>query len=480
MNGATSHKDAAENGTEDGEEIYFRANSSVYQNGFESQKEIPTFLTIPGSVDSAADLSVSNKSEKLQDEKVKNYAIDSQDLYQDRSLIVNMDLDNSAGKMPPTPLEIAVDNKQEVKSDTFTMKKSPGLDLPPSNWRAGVSLELSLNVDEQALDREGSGTTSWGRLLNCGIEIEEKILWIFSTLYRKKWFNAETSKKSWTRSRVTQTKGQGRSILMTPAKKAERADKQLKTKRLRKVHFNLPKVNSSRRVIAQALDPRSPTVRRWQSIMLLPLSYELWVFPYRLALGAPSTASKIFAADLACDSLFLLDILVALCTAIPPAHPGDPAITSFSGIARRYFSVTFPTQFLPCTLYWVTTPICAYYLAQLCPDPLAATPSESAHRIGRDDGGQSSWDPSTPARRSGGGQSPYDSQFAVAPPPSILVNAWECVVLSSWLWPVWAWWLSTIPRIVPRALRLKSYFKAMESDLVRHSTPFPRRSQLGV
>ena len=75
--------------------------------------------------------------------------------------------------------------------------------------------------------------------------------------------------------------------------------------------------------------------------MLLPLCYELWAFPYRLALGAPSTDSKICAADAFFDCLFLLDIFVALCTALPPAHPGDPAITSFSSIARRYFSVTF-------------------------------------------------------------------------------------------------------------------------------------------
>jgi hypothetical protein len=237
-------------------------------------------------------------------------------------------------------------------------------------------------------------------------------------------------------------RGKGKSILMTPAKKAERADKKLKTKRLRKVHFNLPKINSSRRIVAQALDPKSPINRRWQSIMLIPLCYELWAFPYRLALGAPNIQSKICDADLACDAFFLIDILFALCTAVPSPHGGD-AVTSFSGIARHYFTRTFPTQFLPCTLYWVATPICAYYLAELCPDPV-------------------------PASRRGGGHSALDEVDASAVPAELLAAAdrWRCVVTNSKLWPVWVWWLSTIPRIVPRSLRLKSYFKAMESDLV--------------
>jgi hypothetical protein len=256
----------------------------------------------------------------------------------------------------------------------------------------------------------------------------------------------DTPRSGWGRSKVAPARNYGKSILLTPAKKAERAEKKLKTKRLRKVHFNLPKANISGRNIAQALDPRSPTIRRWQSIMLFPLSYELWAFPYRLALGSPSMQSKICASDLTCDAFFLIDILVALCTAIPSKQPGDAPITSFPGIARHYFTRTFPAHFLPCTLYWVATPICAYYLAQLCPDP-------------------------APARRSG--RTPWDAAHDSNPAASGGPGAsWRCVVENSGRWPVLVWWLSTIPRIVPRALRLKSYFKAMESDLVpRHPPP---------
>jgi hypothetical protein len=268
--------------------------------------------------------------------------------------------------------------------------------------------------------------------------------------------NVDFNRQSWGRSRVAPYNGRGRSILITPQEKADLAERRTKSKRLRKVHFNLPKTNGSRRVVAQALDPKSPTVRRWQSIMLLPLCYELWAFPYRLALGAPSTASTIFAADLACDSLFILDIFVALCTALPPAQPGEAPVTSFFGIARHYFAVNFPAEFLPCALYWVATPICAHYLAQLCPDP---TP-DTGH-----------------TRRTYAGKSPWEGYASVPGSGNhtpAAASGWECVVSSSRQWPVWAWWLATIPRILPRAIRLRYYFKAMESDLVRRScSPLP-------
>ena len=271
----------------------------------------------------------------------------------------------------------------------------------------------------------------------------------FPFLSPNKKSSGDAPRRAWIRSRVAPLRGRGKSILIYPEEKAERAEKLSKTKRLRKVHFHLPKA-SSQRVIAQALDPKSPTIRRWQSVMLLPLAYELWAFPYRLALGAPSTRSKVFAADLACDTLFLVDIFVALCTAVPADRVGDAAITSFRAIARRYFATAFPIQFLPCTLYWIATPICAHYLALLCPD-------------------------FSEARRGGGvpgGQNPWDSEYAGGGAAGgAAASVWECVVGNSRAWPVWVWWLSTLPRVLPRALRLAAYFKAMESDLVRSSDP---------
>ena len=250
-----------------------------------------------------------------------------------------------------------------------------------------------------------------------------------------------SSEKIWRGSSVAPAKGPYKAILLTPVRKAERASKKFKTKRLRKVHFNLPKIRGSKRMIAQVLDHKSPVIRRWQSIMLAPLSYELWAFPFRLALGSPSLTSNICFADMVCDAFFIADLPFALCTAVPDSGGGD-ASTTFQGIAWRYFTRTFPTQFLPCMLYWIATPVCAQGLAQLCP---------AADR-----------------RSVGGGMNPWDSSSAAEPPTPLppLAAHWQCVVLSSRTWPVWVWWLSTVPRIVPRALRLKRYFKAMESDLV--------------
>jgi hypothetical protein len=246
------------------------------------------------------------------------------------------------------------------------------------------------------------------------------------------------------RSKVAPFRAHGKSILLTSEKRIARDEMKSKTKRLKKVHFNLPKAAKSRRT-AQALDPKSPIVCRWLSIMLLPLSYEVWAFPYRLALGSPSLTSKICNSDIISDSFFVLDILVTLCTAIPAEVGGEAQVTSFTQIAKHYFKRTFPVQFLPCLLYWIATPICSAFLSELCS---ASAVAETHHRRSSSEEGRNPWD-------------------LAAGAVSSSESYWACVVRYSNLWPMWVWWLSTIPRLVPRLLRLVSYFKSMESDLVR-------------
>ncbi len=224
-----------------------------------------------------------------------------------------------------------------------------------------------------------------------------------------------------------------RSILLTPAKRALLADLknkgQLKHRRLKKVHFQLPK--GSRRTVVRSLNPKMQFVQRWLKFMVLPLSYEVWAFPYRLALGYPTLdltdPNTTLLADALCDAAFAVDMAISLVTAV--AVPGrDEFVTSFRDISRHYFRSTFPSQVLPSVAFWIAAHVCGPAFDAVCPYPRrrAADPAG--------DGG-------------GGGH-------------------WECVMASQH-WSVWVWWAATLPRLVPRFLRLRAYFKSMELNLVR-------------
>ena len=199
---------------------------------------------------------------------------------------------------------------------------------------------------------------------------------------------------------------------------AAQQSKNFKKPRLKKVHFLLPKASSSKRKV-RSLDSNSTFVQQWLNIMIFPLSYEMWAFPYRLALGVPSTTSALCYADASFDCFFLVDMFISLITALPPI-PGREEVVSFPGIAAHYFSRVFPYQILPCCVYWILTPICASNFEGLCAGPQVAA-------------GESSF---------------------------------ECLI-GSFSWGLWLWWGASVLRVVPRLLRLLALFKHMESNLVR-------------
>jgi hypothetical protein len=229
-----------------------------------------------------------------------------------------------------------------------------------------------------------------------------------------------------------------RSILMTPAKRALLADfrikGQLKHQRLKKVHFQLPK--GTKRTVVRSLNPKMQFVQRWLKFMVLPLAYEVWAFPFRLALGYPTLdPNDVYTtvlADALCDAAFAIDMAISLATAVEV--PGrDDFVTSFSEISRHYFRNTFPFQVLPSVAFWIATSICGTAFASVCPY-------------------SSAQDRAVDARAH-----------------------WECMMASQH-WSLWVWWAVTIPRLVPRFLRLRAYFKSMELNLVR-LTPHPAESQ---
>jgi hypothetical protein len=101
----------------------------------------------------------------------------------------------------------------------------------------------------------------------------------------------------------------------------------------------------------------------WLNIMALPLSYEVWAFPYRLALGYPTLnpheSYSTFQSDALCDAAFALDILVSFDAPIP-ASERDEFLTT---LERHYLRATF--QVLPSAASWVATSFCAYSITLL-------------------------------------------------------------------------------------------------------------------
>ena len=190
--------------------------------------------------------------------------------------------------------------------------------------------------------------------------------------------------------------------------------------KLKKVHFLLPKESTRRSM--QSLDPSMTIVQYWLNIMILPLSYEMWAFPYRLALGTPSTNSSLFYTDASCDIIFIIDMLVSFITALP-AVPGREEVTSFRGIAANYFTKKFPYTILPCCVYWCLLPTCARDFERACAG-LRANSDETA---------------------------------------------FQCMLVDNEGWSLWLWWGTTLLRVVPRFDRLRAHFKDMESNLVRTS-----------
>ena len=119
--------------------------------------------------------------------------------------------------------------------------------------------------------------------------------------------------------------------------------------------------------------------------MLLPLSYEIWAFAFRLALCSPisirNTWNVVDVMDLLIDVLFLIDGAIQLNTTPAKQSPGVSGRTA-TGIAQeetralrsqtawKYFSRVFPFELLPSVLFWLVSawkscPITVWWLCML-------------------------------------------------------------------------------------------------------------------
>lgn len=61
----------------------------------------------------------------------------------------------------------------------------------------------------------------------------------------------------------------------------------------------------------------------WDRVMLAPLSYELWAFPFRLALGSPRMYSLLFT-DLMFDAFHLMDAAIKINTEVVLPNMEEP------------------------------------------------------------------------------------------------------------------------------------------------------------
>eukprot|EP00960_Hanusia_phi_P042450 755500-Hanusia_phi.AAC.2 len=145
-------------------------------------------------------------------------------------------------------------------------------------------------------------------------------------------------------------------ILVTSKRKGIKQDAESESKH---VHFKIPRASSQGRF--HLFHHKSKILARWHSIMLLPLSYEPWAYPFRLAfcnpgLGLHSTI-RILPFDLACDGMFLLDTLFRLFSIVPAGtYPGqDFDIDKFDMIVINYLYHDFARQWLPVIVYYIVT-----------------------------------------------------------------------------------------------------------------------------
>ena len=142
--------------------------------------------------------------------------------------------------------------------------------------------------------------------------------------------------------------------------------------------------HKSRFHVQWLIQPGSRFELLWGMSMLLPLSYEIWAFAFRLALGAPisrrNTWNVVDVTDLLIDVLFLIDGSIQLNT-MPAKSTGVSGRTATvmtqgetvslrSQIAWRYFSRVFPFELLPSVLFWLASawkscPITVWWLCML-------------------------------------------------------------------------------------------------------------------
>ena len=145
-----------------------------------------------------------------------------------------------------------------------------------------------------------------------------------------------------------------KSIMLTPTRRLER-DALHNSSMLpaRQVHFKI-----ARKIDGPAFHPVEPGsvyIRMWQWLLVLPIIWEIWSFPFRLSFGDIEAGIHLWVlkVDLIADVLFLCDIVVGFMTIIPASSfPNQPEIANS-------FQTIIPIR-VRHELLWQISPILIY------------------------------------------------------------------------------------------------------------------------
>jgi hypothetical protein len=104
------------------------------------------------------------------------------------------------------------------------------------------------------------------------------------------------------------------SILITEKKRLERNNRPKVVTELRRVHFRVPKAKRSWRLLGP-VDSSAAAVQYWRMALLLPVAWELWAFPFRLAYCdiERNQAMFVYNIDIIGDVWFGIAMIGYLC-----------------------------------------------------------------------------------------------------------------------------------------------------------------------
>ena len=101
-----------------------------------------------------------------------------------------------------------------------------------------------------------------------------------------------------------------RPILFSPQRRAEKEKmKEVQGHAMNRVHLSIPKAEKQRSFAP--VDASARKIQMWLIAVLVPLAWEIWAFPFRLAFCDIVLGNALFVyhVDVACDVVFVCDMI---------------------------------------------------------------------------------------------------------------------------------------------------------------------------